>query len=564
MPRQEKAITTMRRYSITLTGVYFLLLIGVALGYRLIYEIPKEKQFVAQYQTQELGSIETGFAFFSRKTELLLEDWAYWDDTYEFVQNPDDHPNYLRSNITEDSYRTLGLMGIQYLDKGLNVVFEQGFDLDADAYIDFSDLGIATKSRLRRLGRGDGSEEFFLSNTWMRTSKGPAQVAISTISNSVYDQPPEGYLVFIRLVREEALEELASVTRINTWFEETEANSSAVPLSMPVSVATIQETRTRWLVDTVNGEPVAALGIEHNTNYSGHLVTTGTLLLIGAMGIIPIISFCMLDSRLVVPLEQNTKRIQNMVNSDQLILLDTPFALKELEDMRLAFNKAVDWVEQQQEQLRQLSNTDSLTGIANRRGFDLFVDRASRQARRQGTPMMWVVLDLDHFKQFNDTQGHPAGDDVLRKVGAALANLTQRATDFCARTGGEEFAVILVGADEDKARKRVENIRAKIESLQIPHPGSSTATVVTASVGAIWIDDMSEIPLECGDADLFERADKALYRAKATGRNRCQIETLSLLKGGQTHKLRGQFYRCSAPQQTQKINGSTDNGRRQD
>ena len=142
--------------------------------------------------------------------------------------------------------------------------------------------------------------------------------------------------------------------------------------------------------------------------------------------------------------------------------------------------------------------------------------------------MMWVVLDLDHFKQFNDTLGHPVGDDALRQVGAVLAKCTQRATEFCARTGGEEFSVIILGAEQDKASERVENIRAKIESLQIAHPGSRTAGVLSASVGAIWIADMSQIPLECNDGDLFKRADQALYKAKAKGRNRCRIETLSL------------------------------------
>lgn len=136
-----------------------------------------------------------------------------------------------------------------------------------------------------------------------------------------------------------------------------------------------------------------------------------------------------------------------------------------------------------EEQLTALALEDGLTGLANRRSFDQTLAREWLRTLREGSELSLLLLDLDHFKQFNDAYGHQAGDDCLRSVAAAMRSALSRPGDVACRYGGEEFAVILSGTSADGATQIAEQIRQKIEGLQIPHLTNSGGPVVTASIG---------------------------------------------------------------------------------
>jgi len=524
--KSKSGIATIRSYTIRLVVVYFLFLSLVVLGYRILYEIPKDKALVGEIQNRELASIVAGFTFLESRLAFLLEDWAYWDDSYLFVQDPTEHLGFIESNIIPSTFVSLGLIGIQYLDNQFSPVYELGYDPETQTLFNFSELGIDIKERLEFLGFEENNKEFLLYNDWVQTSKGLAKIAVSTISTSNADEYPVGYLIFIKSLTEEDILEISEITRLHLELVNSTEYLNSHPLTLLSLEEGVMDSRVRLLFDSVLNEPVIGLRISHNTIYKDQILEPGILLLIFAMAIVPFIILFMIEKRLVSPLEQNAKKIQNMVKADRLEVLEKPFALNELEEMRNAFNNAVGWVEEQQNQLKTLSYTDSLTGIANRRAVDQFVEHASRQARRQEISMMWLLLDLDHFKKFNDTLGHQAGDEVLRQVGNVLANFTKRATEYCGRTGGEEFVVLMMGEENSIAYSRADELRRMIENLQITHPKSSTGPFLTVSIGGIWVDDMSKLPLDYKDVDLFELADKALYRAKDQGRNRIVIESL--------------------------------------
>ena len=165
---------------------------------------------------------------------------------------------------------------------------------------------------------------------------------------------------------------------------------------------------------------------------------------------------------------------------------------------------------------RTLAGLDSLTGIANRRTFDGILSSEWRRAIRTGRPISLLIVDIDHFKQFNDSLGHQRGDECLRKVAETLASGAHRAGDVVARYGGEEFAIILPGIDRAGAAAVAEKFRAAIEDVRIPHPLSSVGPHVTVCVGIATWAPRREDNLE----KLVCFADVALYRAKAHGRNR--------------------------------------------
>ncbi len=166
-------------------------------------------------------------------------------------------------------------------------------------------------------------------------------------------------------------------------------------------------------------------------------------------------------------------------------------------------------------QLERISMTDGLTNLANRRHFDHFLETEWARAQRQRSRISLIMIDIDHFKEFNDEYGHPAGDECLRQVAQALEGVARRPTDLVARYGGEEFAMIL--PDTDNATQLAELCRKAVEALQIKHHYSKVADVITISAGVCTLTYPDG---GMTAASLTKKADQALYQAKESGRNK--------------------------------------------
>ena len=174
---------------------------------------------------------------------------------------------------------------------------------------------------------------------------------------------------------------------------------------------------------------------------------------------------------------------------------------------------------QAEDRLEELATTDALTGLKNRRKFDSTIDCEWRRAIRAGTPLALLMIDADHFKAYNDTYGHQAGDQVLVGIAICISDSVHRAGDCAARYGGEEFAVLLPGLSAAEALAVAESIRLKVE-LWSDEPQVTTVSIGAASLMANATADW---------ADLVSAADKALYAAKAQGRNRSVLANVSKL-----------------------------------
>jgi diguanylate cyclase (GGDEF)-like protein len=216
----------------------------------------------------------------------------------------------------------------------------------------------------------------------------------------------------------------------------------------------------------------------------------------------------------------------------------------------------------QSDLLRNLSHRDPLTGIANRRALEERLSSEWRRAARHQVPLSLLMLDVDHFKAYNDHYGHIAGDACLERVAEALSQTIGRAEDLVARYGGEEFAALLAGSGPEEALALAEKVRAAVRDLAIPHARSSASDWVSVSIGVASVQPGggaagSAAPGgagETGGADesvrtgeqdgagkpsatspsgfqisqeLFERADQALYAAKQAGRNRVSVNRVS-------------------------------------
>ncbi|MCQ4306790.1 GGDEF domain-containing protein [Pseudomonas stutzeri] len=157
---------------------------------------------------------------------------------------------------------------------------------------------------------------------------------------------------------------------------------------------------------------------------------------------------------------------------------------------------------------------DAMTGLANRRSFDSALPQTLLQARRERKPLALLLLDLDNFKDYNDSLGHPAGDALIREFGTLLVGFSRRPLDLAARVGGEEFALLLLDCDAQSAQAIAGQILQKLEERALPHPASVHGAHVTSSIGVAVLQP------EQTPEQLYHAADKALYEAKLAGKNR--------------------------------------------
>jgi diguanylate cyclase (GGDEF)-like protein len=210
----------------------------------------------------------------------------------------------------------------------------------------------------------------------------------------------------------------------------------------------------------------------------------------------------------------------------EVVLAAKVRAMQRILQMRYSLVVLTRKLDAANQELTRLTSLDGLTGLSNRRHFDETMLREWRRAARYKRPLSLVLVDVDHFKQYNDTYGHLAGDECLKTVASALQAVSRRPSDLVARYGGEEFALVLPETDLSGARSVAEGLCDAIRALQLPH-AAAAAGHVTISVGVASLMPGNGAG---GPQNLIAEADLALYAAKSGGRDRVgfrQVETVA-------------------------------------
>ena len=261
------------------------------------------------------------------------------------------------------------------------------------------------------------------------------------------------------------------------------------------------------------------LSLEHRTRLH-HLLYALSGLTLGAL----IILYLLVGFYLSVKSSVNSLiRAASRVSHGDL---DTPVTVAtrdEIHELSLAFDQMRQQLKVREEALRDFSLRDGLTGLYNRRFFDEALDNALSRAIREQTWLSLVMLDLDHFKQVNDTCGHLAGDAVLKQAARLFEQIFRRGTDIIARYGGEEFAIILPETEPQTALELAENLRRTMAEKAMTSPDIEGSVNVSASLGVATLQPGAPMNVKT----LLHAADEALYNAKRAGRNRVEHRLLA-------------------------------------
>ncbi|MBM2826657.1 MAG: hypothetical protein HW403_721 [Dehalococcoidia bacterium] len=464
-----------------------------------------------------------------KTTELnsTARDWAAWDETYVFIE--DKNSAYLQSNLLPDAsyiYNRLSLM--VFLDSTGQVVFEKGFDLATEHEAPLP-RGLREHISYGSLLLNHPTTESSTAGL-LALPEAPLLVSSQPIVTTAREGPIRGTLIWGRSLDVKEIERLAKTTLLSltlhnlsdsvrgealkatsvTTSPETSIDVQPLSSDTVAGYTTLRDVygEPSLILEVVMPREVYALGLK-TFRYTLLALTSATLLLAGIM----LLVMEKLVLVRVLRLGQEVARIGAIGHAGTRVTITGRDELSKLSDninrMLWSLEQLHYQVERDRERLKDLAETDGLTGLLNRRSFQEFVDSRLEEYRRLGVKAAMLYLDLDRLKIVNDRFGHSKGDMVL-VAAAALLQSQSRADDLVGRVGGDEFAVLLANVTEfgaEQIGRRILPLLGK-ENFE----ADSQLIRVTGSIGIAMFPDHGT-----NWTDLLSRADSAMYQAKQSG-----------------------------------------------
>lgn len=469
--------------------------------------------------------------------DQLCHDWAVWDDAYEFMQ--EQSPEFIASNLNAETLASDHLNLLLFCRPDGTIVWGAG--IQDDRQLAFPFLQTKTLSLdhpLLALPSSNGAKSV---SGLIDTSFGPLLFSTQTILHSDGSGPEKGFLVMGRLLNRTIVETLKEQTRIP--FEliypvpENKADCGSIDQAVAgkndspgfFAINNGKHVKTCAGYSDITGKPVFGIQylVPRKITQEGITSMGSAAVLFLASGLIILIILNLVLQHVIL------RPIQHLTDQAMAIEQEKDFSRRivmqrrdEIGKLAYSLDSMVQTIEGQtselqlaNEQLIILTLQDGLTGIANRRMFDNYLNKEWRRAMREQNPLSLILVDVDFFKKYNDTYGHQQGDRCLIAVAETMEKNIRRPADLAARYGGEEFALILPNTHEEGAMIIAERVRQGVKALKLAHSGSEAAPHVTISLGLA-----STVPqMDQGNNKInvfVETADRGLYLAKQQGRNR--------------------------------------------
>lgn len=401
----------------------FLLFAGGALGYRYFIELPKLNQSFTAIIEKELTTLKFSIQEELNGLAISNYDYAVWNATYNYMQNK--NPTFFEENIVENTFSGLKVDGMFFIGKDFELYsgHEIG-DLSGKSltysFFDFNKYpenllmlpkAVTNTGAPKKLG-------------FIRTSNGPAMYSTTQIRNSNMGGENQGYLIMIRLLNKEFVEKLSRYTSTVVSFQ---------PLSIkPVNRAVflwddkhiINDYRSLNYVqiNDFKGDAVTFLSVHNGITEQTNLLSREIIQFFIITLVLLLIAYQLISNKIIKPVKGFAIQIKKIDIENGLILLDENHEVQELNTVSNHFNQLAMTIKDQTERLAHQVTTDPLTQILNRRGLIDSLELYKEQCIRHNIGFIIVMCDIDHFKLYNDTLGHIAGDDALFRVAQTLNN----------------------------------------------------------------------------------------------------------------------------------------------
>ncbi len=452
-------------------------------------------------------------------------NWSSRDETYEYILNK--NRTFEKSNLIVDTYVHANFDMLYILDKKGNMIWGKVFDTKSQQEI----KSTKEQNDLQELAEYlvvKASQEEEVQGV-VRTELHTLLIVIRKVLKSDESGTYVGWMIMGRFLTPLEIDRIALQCQVPFSLIDVEDNHSPLvkrlrtlaekedyPIYSTVGNSTIS---SHVLLFDLLDNPSFLLSTDFEREISSEGREHGYYAIIISILIMLIILFCImfiLQKGILNPLQFLLQHMREIVdNGDYSLRISETEGAMEIVTLAKEFNLLVDKVDQQTTKLAELAVQDGLTGLHNRRSFDVTLENEWERLQRVEESLCLILCDIDFFKAYNDTYGHQAGDIALINVAQALEESATKPTDFVARYGGEEFVIILANTSAKGGAIVAERIREHLLSYRLPHSASEVADYITISCGVAAI-----IPTkESKGQQLLESADKALYRAKKAGRN---------------------------------------------
>ncbi|WP_316348891.1 diguanylate cyclase [Desulfuromonas acetoxidans] len=465
---------------------------------------------LGEHFVQTIGSQEEYFTSFVR-------DWGVWNDSYQFIQ--DQNQGYIDDNFNDETLTGIGTLCILYFDLDFNLVYAFSFAEDRKIALSVAESVKHSRKHIQALNL-EVKSSFYLC---VKQLNGPLLTAMYPVYPTDRSRPANGYILMGRAINSQYCYDVSSHSGfdfelVKVCDKTATAQKNEKKTSLTYSFISEDFAELTLMVRNVDHQQAFALKTKVFREMNNHLrqvfkVTVTVMVMLGVIGILLV--ELLLNHLVLSPISAQINHFNRIGESGDLSERFEDHSSRELHQLSQTANHMLDRIESLNKELQLASMTDSLTGVGNRRQFDEHLQHEWLIARRNGTVVSLLMIDIDHFKLYNDTYGHQDGDQCLQSVAEVISNQVKREADLVARYGGEEFAVILPDVPLIGAQKVAERIRLAINDLGIPNVDALKTPWITVSIGYASMSPQSGQDCE----ELIRFADQALYRAKRAGRN---------------------------------------------
>ncbi|WP_136064059.1 GGDEF domain-containing protein [Modicisalibacter radicis] len=513
------------RFILALGVVLLLAVMALALIDKMLV-VPALLAKEAEHANAELDHAQRAIDNELEHLSLLNRDWAYWDDSYAFLHGRD-REAYRSANLAdglvfeEANLRMMAFLepdGALYLGAGLTP--EDGRYLTCrrlEAECRWMATTVLSIQRHIKAGFDETHP------AWLIVDTEHLMVSLWPVLRSDASGPSAGWLAMVRVMDDEWIAHLRQSTGLDL------ALATIASLGPHRLGETLTRVNTHTLLATRHLEAAPeAFDLELRArlpreSFRASLDTFRFALYwtVGLLIVVIVVVLVLLECMILAPLRRLAAFNQRARQEDSH---ETPSALRsrgdEIGTLAREFQHLLDHQHRQTSSLVALTQHDPLTGLANRRLFNDHLTKVLDQAARTRSRVALIMVDIDHFKAYNDHYGHPAGDRCLVAIANCMRRQFNQPGQLVARTGGEEFMIILPGYTQDAGAHAAETLRRAVEALRLPHAGSPIAEVVTISLGVALYSPQAPRQADA----LIIAADVALYAAKQAGRNRSRVE----------------------------------------